>query len=240
MKFIISLISVAGVAYANFKSGSVSTYEKFEYGKFVTRMKAPNRKGTVSSFFTYWDGPGFYPGGWNEIDFEIVPSVEENPVSTNIIYGDGHNKLEDHDYTKKFDPGNDWHVYEMEWTPDYVSFSVDGKEVRHLTESSSPSIKYLRKDQSLRMNFWTPTFHSWGEGFDPVDMPWYVLYDYVEVYKYNQYQNVFEFDWRDDFNAFDSGRWHKASGGFEANSSVFYPSNVYTTGGNLVLKMEPM
>ena len=100
MKYIISLISVAGVAYANFKSGSVSTYEKFSYGKFVTRMKAPNRKGTVSSFFTYWDGPGFYPGGWNEIDFEVVPSVEDHPLSTNIIYGDGHNKLEDHDYTR--------------------------------------------------------------------------------------------------------------------------------------------
>ena len=71
-------------------------------------------------------------------------------------------------------------------------------------------------------------------------MPWYVLYDYVEVYKYNPSKNEFEFDWRDDFNAFDSGRWHKASGGFEANSSTFYPSNVYTTGGNLVLKMEPV
>ena len=126
MKYIISLISVVGVAYANFKSGSVSTYEKFEYGKFVTRMKAPNRKGTVSSFFTYWDGPGFYPGGWNEIDFEVVPSVEDNPLSTNIIYGDGHNKLEDHDYTRQFDPRDDWHVYAMEWTPDYVSFSIDG------------------------------------------------------------------------------------------------------------------
>ena len=35
------------------------------------------------------------------------------------------------------------------------------------------------------MNFWTPTFHSWGQGFDPADMPWYALYDYVEVFTYN-------------------------------------------------------
>jgi len=90
------------------------------------------------------------------------------------------------------------------------------------------------------MNFWTPTFHSWGDGFNPVDMPWYVLYDYVEVFNYDQATGEFVFDWRDDFDAFDSGRWHKASGGFEANSSIFYPSNVYTSGGNLVLKMEPM
>lgn len=90
------------------------------------------------------------------------------------------------------------------------------------------------------MNFWTPTFHSWGKGFDPADMPWYALYDYVEVFTYNKHKNEFEFHWRDDFDAFDSSRWHKASGGFEANSSVFYPSNVYTSGGNLVIKMEPL
>jgi len=104
MKFILSLLSVVGLASANYKSGSVSTYEKFEYGKFITRMKAPNKMGTVASFFTYWDGPGFYPGGWNELDVEIVPSMHDNPLSTNLIYGDGHNKLEDHDYAKSFDP----------------------------------------------------------------------------------------------------------------------------------------
>ena len=92
MKFTLSLIAVVGVAAANYKSGSLSTYEKFTYGKFVTLMKAPDQKGTVSSFFTYWDGPGFYTGGWNELDIEIVPSVENNPLSTNLIYGDGHAK----------------------------------------------------------------------------------------------------------------------------------------------------
>ena len=102
MKFPAALIAVIGVASANYKSGSVSTYEKFNYGKFITRMKAPDRKGTVSSFFTYWDGPGFYQGGWNELDVEIVPSVESNPFSMNIIYGDGHNKLESHDYAHDF------------------------------------------------------------------------------------------------------------------------------------------
>ena len=240
MKFALSLLAVISVAEANFKSGSVSSYEKFTYGKFVTRMKAPDQKGTVASFFTYWDGPAFYPGGWNELDVEIVPSVEENPLSTNVIFGDGHNKLENHDYAHSFNPHDDWHTYELEWTPDYISFSIDGDEIRHLPATSVEAVKFMNKAQSLRMNFWTPTFHSWGKGLDATDMPWYVLYDYVEVFTYNEHLNEFEFHWRDDFNAFDSGRWHKASGGFEANSSVFYPQNVYTSGGNLVIKMEPM
>merc|ERR1712060_261938 len=90
------------------------------------------------------------------------------------------------------------------------------------------------------MNFWTPTFHQWGHDLNPEDMPWYVLYDYVEVYDYNKATNEFDLHWRDDFTDFDSARWHKASGGFAANSSVFTPDNVSVKAGNLVLKMEPI
>lgn len=179
------MLAVLGVAQANFRSGSVSTYEKFRYGKFVTRMKAPDRKGTVSSFFTYWDGPNYNPLEWNELDMEIVPSVEENPYSMNIIYGDGRDKVESHDYAKTFNPHSDWHVYQMEWTPHYISWSVDGKEMRHVTVAD-PALGHLNKPQSLRMNFWTPTFESWGAGFNAVDMPWFVLYDYVEVFTYDE------------------------------------------------------
>jgi len=70
-------------------------------------------------------------------------------------------------------------------------------------------------------------------------MPWYLLYDYVEVFTYNKDSNEFTLDWRDDFETFDTDRWHKASGGFDANSSVFHPDNVSVKAGNLVLKMEP-
>ena len=99
MKFAVALVALVGVAVADYKSGSIATHEKFTYGKFVTKMKTPNKRGTVASFYTFWDGPGFYPGGWNEIDMNVVPSVSANPISTNVIYGDGHRKREDHDYT---------------------------------------------------------------------------------------------------------------------------------------------
>ena len=239
MKFAASLLVSVVAAQANFRSGSVSTYEKFRYGKFVTRMKAPDRMGTVASFFTYWDGPNYDPLEWNELDMEIVPSVKENPFSMNIIYGDGESKVESHDYAHGFDPHDDWHTYEMEWTPHYISWIVDGHEMRHVN-LHDPAVGHLDKAQSLRMNFWTPTFHSWSVGFMPQDMPWYVLYDYVEVFTYDQENNEFKFHWRDDFDSFDSGKWHKAAGGFESNTSVFHPENVFTSGGHLVLKMEPL
>lgn len=239
MKFGIALIAVASVAQASgkFRSGSVSTNEKFTYGKFVTRMKAPNKKGTVSSFFTYYDAPEGHDD-WNELDIEVVPSVEHNPFSTNIIFGgDGLDKSESHEYISDFDPKEDWHTYSLEWTPDYISWSIDGHEVRHVEDR--PIIEQIGKEQSLRMNFWTPEFHVWGQGLDSADMPWYLLYDYVEVFTYDEADNEFHLHWRDDFNKFDAGRWHKASGGFDSNSSVFHPENVSVKAGHLVLKMEP-
>lgn len=156
----------------------------------------------------------------------------------NVIYGTGHDKVESHDYAHAFNPHDEWHTYEMEWTPHYISWHVDGHEMRHV-DLRDPAVDMLHKAQSLRMNFWTPTFHSWGAGLSPIDMPWYVLYDYVEVFTYDEEQNAFKFHWRDDFDSFDSGKWHKAAGGFESNTSVFHPANAYTSGGHMVLKMEP-
>ena len=239
MKYITALIAAFAVGEARYKSGAVTGFEKFTYGKFIARIKAPNKKGTVSSFFTYWNGPNFYPGGWNELDVEIVPSVEANPFSMNIIYGDGHSKRESHDYDRGFDPKDEWHIYEMAWTPDYIAWSLDGKEVRRVT-GEDPAVKYMTKGQSVMMNFWTPTFDSWGKGFDDKDMPWYVNYDYVETYTYNTETKGFDFHWKDDFDTFDSNRWHKSDNTtFDANSTTFRATQSYVLNGNLVLKMEP-
>ena len=225
MKFTVALISVVSVVEATWKSGSVATYDKFTFGKVKARMKTPNKKGTVSSIYTFWDGPGFYPGGWNEIDMNIVPSVKDS-MSTNVVYGDGHNKMEDHEYeggSENHSMDNRWHTYEIEWTPDYISWAIDGDQVRKIDAGSHEAVKYMRKDSSLRLNFWTPTFHAWGADFNPSDMPWYLLFDYVEVYNYDKDKRDFELAWKDDFNFFDQSRWHKISGTFDGNSSVFYP-----------------
>jgi len=56
------------------RSGEIATRETYKYGKFIARIKGDDKKGTVSSFFTYWKGPGWNRGGWSEIDVELVPS----------------------------------------------------------------------------------------------------------------------------------------------------------------------
>ena len=95
-------------------------------------MRTPDRKGTVASFFTYWDGPAFTPSGWNEMAFEIAPSLEKSPLVTKSVYGDGQRSvLSDQGTLHGFDPHSEWHTYELEWTPDYIAYTVDGHEVMH-------------------------------------------------------------------------------------------------------------
>lgn len=101
----------------------------------------------------------------------------------------------------------------MRWTPDYVKWYYDGDLVR--TRNGGPSVNAIASNrrQHLMMNFWLPAWDGWGNGFDPVGMPWFAQYDYVEVYDYNQNDqsdDPFTLRWRDDFNTFDTSRWVKS------------------------------
>ena len=115
-------------------SGEVRSFESFKYGKFRTKIKASNKKGTCTSFFTFFEGPKWSPEKWNEIDFDIVPSVEGTPVSTNIIFGDNVARHERHLYTSGLNPADQWHEYEIEWTPMGVKWAVDGTVVRETSK----------------------------------------------------------------------------------------------------------
>jgi endo-1,3-1,4-beta-glycanase ExoK len=242
-----ALAALTHEATANYYSGEVKTWETFQYGKFRTAMKTGNHYGTVASFFTYWNGPNWSVGQWNEIDVEIVPSVQaqgKQPFSTNIIYGDGHNGKREEQSYKDF--GHDWtkyHIYEIEWTPDYIRWTIDGKEVRKSWAGDSAGVRFTNKQQHIMMNFWTPTWDSWGHGRNDYDMPWYVYYDWVEIYSYDHSSKNFHLKWRDDFNGnnlagVDGSKWQVSDNWtFESNASTFVKNHVYIWDGAMCLKM---
>ena len=170
--------------------------------------------------------------GWNEIDVELVPSLE-HPFSTNIISA---NKAMHSEFIEGFELNTNWHDYAIFWTPDYISWFLDGKQVRRVEHTEV--VDFINKPCHLAMSLWTPTTGSWAEGFEEVGMPWYADYDYVETYTWNG--NGFDLHWRDDFHTFDETRWKVANGwGYNGNSSTFYSSQVSVQGGQLHLKLEP-
>ena len=81
----------------HYYSGEVKTKDTYRYGKFRTHMTILKIHGTCSTMFLYWEGRKTL-GSWEEIDVEIVPSVElapynNSPFISNIIYGNGVSKL---------------------------------------------------------------------------------------------------------------------------------------------------
>ena len=143
----------------------------------------------------------------------------------------------DGEYYRNFDPGNNWHEYEIEWRPNTIAWYIDGREVRR--DTNTVPVLDMNKEHTLIMNFWTPTWNGWGGGRDDSTMPWYAQYDYVEAYDYDMATDSFNLRFRDDFEYLDTNRWRATDyGGFESNSTRFMASHVYTKDGALILKMD--
>ena len=196
-------------------------------------MKGEDRKGTVTSFFTFWEGTPSLKwdvSNWNEIDgVELVPSAENGTLSTNIIYANEAMHAEQINRAVA-DPKDSWNTYEFQWTPDYISFLFNGVEVRKVEKSAKyPGIADMTRPQHIMMNFWVanfpPEINDFAEGFVEEDMPWYARYDWVEYWEYVPSTKSFEFSWRDEFDWFDTNRWEKKTDWtFKGNNTTFMDS----------------
>ena len=234
------VIGLTQTAAQTFRGAELKTHQTFQYGRFETRVKAQWAPGTVQSFFLYWDGPNWAENQWNEIDiFEIVTSAAPNGFSRNLIFGTGApGHQQDQGYINT--PGNldDWRTYAVEWTPDHITWIVNGQQVLTL-DSSHEGVRLMNKPQKLMMNIWPPNFSIWGDNFNPNDFPFIAQYDYVKVWSYNWDNKGFDYMWGDDFDNFDYTRWVKSNNWtFDGNKCTFSWDNVFTQNGNLNLRLD--
>ena len=130
----------------------------------------------------------------------------------------------------------DYHVYVMEWTPDYVAWLVDGKEVRRTEAGDSKNqIASLVESQSLRFNLWASGTTSWVGKLNPNDIPATQYIDYVKVYSYDEESKSFSELWTDDFDSFSSSRWGRGNWSMELVTEKV--ANVVVEDGVLQLRL---
>ncbi|MDP3682899.1 MAG: family 16 glycosylhydrolase, partial [Ignavibacteria bacterium] len=194
------LLFINSTSAKTYKGAEYRTKEAFTYGKFETRMKPAGKEGMLASFFTYHElGDGSY---WNEIDIEILGrytnDVQFNPITKGQV-----NHVR-HELTA-FNPAFDYHDYGFEWTPDYVAWFIDGKEVHRQT---GDHIKTLDLPQKLMMNVWNPDYENWVGVWSDKVLPAFSYYDWV---KYSAYTpgtgnygtgNNFTVLWTDELDSF--------------------------------------
>ncbi|WP_105903461.1 glycoside hydrolase family 16 protein [Vibrio gangliei] len=207
------------------------------FGKFVIKMKMLSVPGSVSSFFTYdnqsWQGEG---RPWREIDIEAI-GIKPDVLQTNLITGELDKRI--HSETKHtVENLTDYHTYTLEWTPDFISWKVDGREIhKELAENSQQVVDMRDTPQTYRMNVWISEAIGWVGKFDPVSLPAYQVVDWIEYYEYKD-DGSYSLKWRDDFDRFDQKRWGKGDWGFPGNLVTFSPDNVIVNDGKLMLMLS--
>lgn len=172
------------------KSGSevqsirMNTSEAWQYGWFEARLKLTSGKGTWPAFwmmpknFTSWPGDG-------EIDIMEEVGYDPNRIYSTIhctAYNGGAGTQKGGSiYVGTAQ--TDFHVYALEWTPQYIRGMVDGQEYFRYTETGSHQTWPFDAPFYLKLNLaWGG---NWGgaQGIDESALPATYKIDYVRVYQ---------------------------------------------------------
>lgn len=228
---VLSLVSY--VSAKQYKGAELRTHDTFLYGRFEVSYIPAKREGVVSSFFTYHEISNV--NEWNEIDFEFIGRYD-NQIQVNIISPG--QKNHEASIPLEFNPYADFNTYAFEWTPDYAAWFVNGVEIYRQTEAH---IGEINREQKIMMNIWPPNYIDWVGKIDPANLPAYAYYDWVSYSSYTPgsgntgTNNDFTFDWRDDFDSYDSIRWGKGTHTWTGNESDFVVENAQFQDGMLIL-----
>jgi len=128
------LILTARYQNGEYTSARMITENKriFTYGYVEIKAKLPAGKGTWPALWML--GNNIDQVGWPACgELDIMEHVGNNPgvVLTSIHNLSGYGATP---YTSTINierPYDKYHIYAMEWTPDYITFFVDGKKVYH-------------------------------------------------------------------------------------------------------------
>ncbi|MEW5799522.1 MAG: family 16 glycosylhydrolase [Bacteroidota bacterium] len=232
--FILLLIVVPEFLSAKiYKGAEYRTKEAFTYGRFEVRMKSAQREGMLASFFTYHEITS--TADWNEIDIEILgrysDDIQFNPITPGQINHVSH-------YQTLFNPALDFHTYAFEWTPTYVAWFVEGKEVHRQTGAH---IEALNLPQKIMMNIWNPTYPNWAGEWNENVLPAFAYYDWVSYSAFTPDSGTtgtdsnFTLKWKDEFDSWDQTRWEKATHTWGGNGCDFVHENAVFKDGKLIL-----
>ena len=248
LKTTLSVLAIAAAATMakDFSGAELYTLQEYTYGKFEARMKMAAASGTVSSMFLYQNGSEQASAArWVEVDIEVL-GKSPNSFQSNIITGKAGAQVtseKHHNVNPAADQG--FHTYGLEWTPDYVRWTVDGQEVRKAEkgQSSDPKnqVANLIGTQGLRFNLWSSESADWVGNFDESKLPLFQFINWVKVYKYTPGQGVggsdFNLDCTDNFDTFDGSRWGKGDWTFDGNRVDLTDKNIYSKDGMLILAL---
>lgn len=167
-------------------SARLNTFESWTYGYFEARLKLPGGKGTWPAFwmiprdFETWPDDG-------EIDIMEEVGVRPNWTSSAVHCAAYNHRIGIQRNGEQYVPTaeSDFHVYGLEWTPEYIMGFVDGKAhfIYRNDKTGNKATWPFDKPFFLKLNLaWGG---DWGgmNGVDDTALPAVYEIDYVRVYQ---------------------------------------------------------
>lgn len=217
------------------------TNQQFKYGAFEARIRGAEGSGMITAFFLYKNGSEWAGAEWQEQDFELFG---KNGKLQSQLMTPGDPRVEHVEVHQL--PTNIWdryYTYRMEWTPNALSFYIDGKLVRKETDP----VVYAKlldparaEAMNMRISLWAGDW-EWSGAFDATKTPAAVDVNWAQVYSYTPGAgndgSDFSLLWRDDFDSKDGSRWFFANWTFDYAVNDYAPGGANVANGYLQLKM---
>lgn len=163
--------------------------EGWTYGYFEASIKLPQGKGTWPAWWMMPANNDYSANPWpgcGEIDIMEEVGVDANQVSSTIHCTKYNNTNTAIEHYSMFLPTaeSDYHVYACEWTPEYISFLVDGEEKLRYTNDHSGKAQW-----PFDVPFYPILNLAWGgdwggyNGVDNTALPVTMSVDYVRIFQ---------------------------------------------------------
>jgi endo-1,3-1,4-beta-glycanase ExoK len=184
--------SLALFAQKPYTAGEIQSKTEVKYGRFEVKMYSSDVSGTTSTFFMWKNGGETSTKRWNEIDIE---TFGKNPTrwQSNPIW-----EYTDTDQnTKRWEGLHDglqiaktWVTFTLEWTPNYIAWFNNGKEVRRITKgqnapSGNDPVGNIADAMKMCFNHWSAIQVDWLGPFNVADLPSYQFVDWLTYQPWN-------------------------------------------------------
>jgi endo-1,3-1,4-beta-glycanase ExoK len=181
LALIVATVLVPASALAMASAELYSTKSYF-YGRFDARIQFAQGDGVVSAYFLWKEGSEAANAFWAELDYEKVGA--DCHMQINNIYG---KPKAQHQQTPTLSGTcTGYHDYRFEWTPTYIAWLVDGKEIPRDTGAAATAYaQNATAGMSFHFNIW-PGDSSFGGNINNTKLP---VAQYISWIEYSSYDN---------------------------------------------------
>lgn len=173
-------------------SGRVYAHENqgWLYGIFEARIKLPKGKGTWPAFWMMPCNNDFGANPWPKCgEIDIMEEVGVNPnYTSSSLHTEKFNHVMGTQITKErltVGAEDGFHVYRLEWTPDYIKTYVDGKELLNFNNDGKNEVGSWPFNKPFYVILNLAWGGDWGgkKGVDESALPVQMEVDYVRVFQ---------------------------------------------------------